>query len=132
MAQIILPEEVVTRANRGKKELQNRELCCQLALKLFGCWFGNEAPYFQNNPVLPLENDTDIYLPPIGQDNLTLEPRNKSRIHDNIIATTITRISDGVVLVPSTIWYGGLELDLCIGLDGPGPQLPDEPLVPVI
>ena len=58
-----------------------------------------------------------------------LQNRNNTRVHDNIIDTTITRISDGVVLAQNVIWYGGIELDLCKALEDPGDTGPVKPVL---
>lgn len=119
---ITLDQAIVDRANQGKGKTRERSLCCSLDIKLFGCHFPSQGPYSTeaNSLSLPFSTSDGIYLPPLGLSTYALQNRNTSRIHDNIIDTTITRISDGVVLAENVIWYGGLELDLCKALEDPG------------
>lgn len=129
LAQFDLTADIVETANQGKEN--DRQLCCSLPLKLIACHFPGSEPYFENGSVsLPLENSTDLYLPPLDSPNgIGLQNRNKTRIHTNIINTTVTRLSDGQILIPGTIWYGGIELDLCKALTDPGKG---GPWVPVL
>jgi hypothetical protein len=131
LATINLTKSIVERANLGKAESRDRGVCCNLDIKAFGCHFPNSVPYNVSDQTisLPFSTDTDIYLPPLEQETYILENRNRARIHDNIISTTIIRESDGVVLVDGKIWYGGLELDLCKELTNPGDTGPVRPVL---
>lgn len=128
---INLTKAIVERANQGKGESRNRGVCCSLDIKMFGCHFPNSVPYNVSDQTisLPFITDTDMYLPPLGVQQKTLKNRNRERIHDNIVSTTIIRESDDVVLVKDKIWYGGLELDLCKELTDPGDTGPVKPVL---
>jgi len=130
---INLTKEIVERANQGKGESRNRGVCCSLDIKMFGCHFPNSVPYNVSDQTisLPFATDSDMYLPPLnaGEGTFPLGNRNRARIHDNIVSTTIIRESDDVILVQDKIWYGGLELDLCKELTDPGDTGPVRPVL---
>ena len=128
---IRLTQDIVERANQGKGESRNREVCCSLDIKMFGCHFPNSVPYNASDQTisLPFSTDTDIYLPPLKQETYILANRNRARLHDNIVSTTIIRESDDVVLVKDKIWYGVLERDLCKELTDPGDTGPVRPVL---
>jgi hypothetical protein len=118
---IKISKEIVEQANRTKDE---REECCNLNLTLIA------AP-FPTALTLPYEADNEIYMPPIGSDAYTVGPRQRARVHNNIVSTKVMRDSDGLVLSPTFIWQGVTPIDLCIGLEGPGAARPDNPIFPV-
>ena len=128
---ITLDQAIVNRANQGKGKTRERNLCCSLDIKLFACHYPSEAPYEsgETNLSLPFTTSDGKYLPPLGLSTYNLQNRNNTRVHDNIIDTTITRISDGVVLAQNVIWYGGIELDLCKELEDPGDTGPVKPVL---
>ena len=118
---IILSQELVEIANKGKDFSNDRRVCCALDLTLIGSHFPNTQPYFsgEQNPTLPLELSSDVYLPPIGEQTWTLYPRTTTRVHENVTMTSIIRISDGYLIRPASLWYGADVLDVCQGLAPP-------------
>jgi len=118
---IILSQELVEIANKGKDFSNDRRVCCALDLTLIGSHFPNTQPYFsgEQNPTLPLEVSSNVYLPPIGEQTWTLYPRTTTRVHENVTMTSIIRISDGYLIRPASLWYGADVLDVCQGLAPP-------------
>lgn len=117
---IELTQELVQTVNAGK---EGRESCCILDLKLVpGPWPAPiTLPYESVEPTVEgMEAfGNGIYLPPIGQESIQIGTRTARSVHNNIVRTTITRVSDGVVLATPFQWQGEQPINLCLGFDDP-------------
>ena len=119
---IQLSKQLVEMVNRLK---DIRAECCNLNLALF------PAPY-PNSITLPYDDGSAVFLPSIDENiSKILIARPRSRIHDNIVATQVYRVSDGTKLA-DFIWQGDKPIDLCVALEGPGTPVPVEPIFPVL
>ncbi len=135
LAEFTIPKETVIKANEGKAESRNRELCCYLDMYMYPGYHPGNDSYKPSTvaPTLPFENDENLWLPPVEREDkevaqtIQLQQKVGAGNHANIVKLTIVQGESGASLISNQTWNGEYSLDLCKGTVVQ-PQLPREPV----
>ncbi len=131
LAEFTIPKATVIKANEGKAESRNRELCCYLDMYMYPSYHPQNDSYKPSNgvPVLPHENDSNLWLPPADgvQTTIQLNQKVSSGNHSNIVKLTIVQDETDLTLINNQTWNGEYSLDLCKG----SIVVPQKPRIPV-